>query len=142
MSLLARLRSMTQRSLFSAERRDATGALATTAATDTAAAREMPLSESRHEAIQRLQIGVFGIAAMVLLVGLASIIGSQADVTEEAAVPDAAPTTEPSPAPSQANPLADAGVVPDIAADPSPSPAVPLDVPRPTTAPRNGDKGQ
>ena len=142
MSLLARLRTMTQRSLFSAERSDASGALATTVSTETAAAREVPVSESRHEAIQRLQIGVFGIAAMVLLVGLASIIGSQADVTEEAAVPDAAPTTEPSPAPSQANPLADAGVVPDIAAEPSPSPAVPLDVPQPTSAPRNGNQGQ
>jgi hypothetical protein len=141
MSLLARLRTMTQRSLFSAERRDPPGTLAGTVDT-TAIEREVPVSESRQEAIQRLQIGVFGIAAMVLLVGLASIIGSQADVTEEAAVPDAAPTTEPSPAPSQANPLADAGVVPDIAAEPSPSPAVPLDVPRPTTGPRDGNQGQ
>jgi hypothetical protein len=129
-SLLARIRTMTQRSLFSAERRDAPAA---------DAAPEPPLSEARQEAIQRLQIGVFGIAAMVLLVGLASIIGSQAEITEEAAVPDAAPTTEPSPAPSQANPLADAGVVPDIAAEPSPSPAAPLDVPPPTG---NGDQEQ
>ena len=133
MSLLARLGAMTQRSLFSPERGDAPG---------TAADREPPLSEERQEAIQRLQIGVFGIAAMVLLVGLASIIGSQADVTEEAAVPDAAPTTEPSPTPSQANPLADAGVVPDIAAEPSPSPAAPQDVPPPPAAPGNGNQGQ
>ena len=135
MSLLSRLRTMAQRSLFSAERRDAP---------DTAAAaeREPPLSEERQEAIQRLQIGVFGIAAMVLLVGLASIIGSQADVTEEAAVPDAAPTTEPSATPSQVNPLADAGVVPDIAAEPSPSPVAPLDVPPPSPAPGNGNQGQ
>ncbi len=133
MSLLARLGAMTQRSLFSAERRDGT---------ESPAEREPPLSEERQEAIQRLQIGVFGIAAMVLLVGLASIIGSQADVTEEAAVPDAAPTTEPSPTPSQANPLADAGVVPDIAAEPSPSPVAPLDVPPPNSAPGNGNQGQ
>ncbi|WP_086616993.1 hypothetical protein [Erythrobacter tepidarius] len=130
-SLLVRLRMLTQRSLFSAERRDAP---------ETIAEREPPLSAERQEAIQRLQIGVFGIAAMVLLVGLASIIGSQADVTEEAAVPDAAPTTEPSPTPSQANPLADAGVVPDIAAEPSPSPVAPLDLPPP--APGNGNQGQ
>lgn len=134
MSLLSRLRTMAQRSLFSAERRDAPDAAA--------AERERPLSEERQEAIQRLQIGVIGIAAMVLLVGLASIIGSQADVTEEAAVPDAAPTTEPSPTPSQANPLADAGVVPDIAAEPSPSPVAPLDVPPPPSAPGNGNQGQ
>jgi hypothetical protein len=129
MSLLARLGALTQRSLLSSERRDPAAE----------AAPEPPLSEARQEAVQRLQIGAFGIAAMVLLVGLASIIGSQADVTEEAAVPDAAPTTEPSPTPSQANPLADAGVVPDIAAEPSPSPASPLDVPPPTG---NGDQGQ
>lgn len=130
MSLLARIRTMTQRSLFSAEHHD----------TPTAPAAPEPLpSETRQEAIQRLQIGVFGIAAMVLLVGLASIIGNQAEITDEAAVPDAAPTTEPSPAPSQANPLADAGVVPDIAAEPSPSPAAPLDLPPPTG---HGDQEQ
>lgn len=122
-SLLARLRGMNQRSLFTASRGDAAGTL------DPAADAEpqMPPNQARQEAIQRLQIGVFGIAAMVLLVGLASIIGSQAEITEDAAVPEAAPTTEPSPAPSQANPLADAGVVPDIAAEPSP----PADVPPP-----------
>ncbi|MFN4019563.1 MAG: hypothetical protein ACK4IC_03480 [Erythrobacter sp.] len=132
MSLLVRLRTIAQRSLLSAERRDASGV---------AAEREPPPSEARQEAIQRLQIGVFGIAAMVLLVGLASIIGSQADVAEEAAVPDAAPTTEPSATPSQANPLADAGVVPDIAAEPSPSPVAPLAGP-PPAASGNGQQGQ
>jgi hypothetical protein len=84
-----------------------------------------PLNQARAEAIQRLQIGLFGIGAMVLLVGLASIIGSQADLADQAAVPEAAPTTEPDAAPPQANPLADAGVVPDITAEPSPSPAPP-----------------
>lgn len=118
---------MTQRSLYSVARSDASDA------GDPFAEPEpvTPASQSRQEAIQRLQIGVFGIAAMLLLVGLASIIGSQAEITEEAAVPEAAPTTEPSPTPTQANPLADAGVVPDIAAEPSPTPSVPLDVPPP-----------
>jgi len=118
---------MTQRSLYSAGRSDRTGTRDPVAEPEAAP----PPNESRQEAIQRLQIGVFGIAAMVLLVGLASIIGSQAEITEEAAVPEAAPTTEPTPTPTQANPLADAGVVPDIGAEPSPSPAVPLDVPPP-----------
>lgn len=81
-----------------------------------------PLAGTRAEAIQRLQIGLFGIGAMVLLVGLAGIIGSQADLTEQGAVPDAAPTTEPTSAVPQSDPLADAGVVPDIPADPSPAP--------------------
>lgn len=118
---------MTQRSLFNASRGDASRPLDIAAEADS----QTPPSEARQEAIQRLQIGLTGIAAMVLLVGLASIIGSQAEITEDAAVPDAAPTTEPSPAPSQANPLADAGVVPDIAAEPSPSPAVSPDTPPP-----------
>ncbi|MBU7580103.1 MAG: hypothetical protein KAF27_06480 [Porphyrobacter sp.] len=91
----------------------------------------MPVT-ARAEAMQRLQVGVFGIGAMVLLVGLASIIGGQADRNDRLAVPEAAPTTEPSAVPAQANPLADAGVVPDIAAQPSPSPSVkPLDLPPP-----------
>lgn len=127
-SLLARLRGMNQRSLFTASRGDAFRPLDPAADADF----QTPPSEARQEAIQRLQIGVTGIAAMVLLVGLASIIGSQAEITEDAAVPEAAPTTEPSPAPSQANPLADAGVVPDIAAEPSPSPDMP---PPPGNAP-------
>lgn len=77
---------------------------------------------ARAEGLQRVQVGVLGIAAMMLLVGLASIIGSQADLADEAAVPDAAPTTEPTREPPPTNPLADAGVVPDIPADPSPAP--------------------
>jgi hypothetical protein len=91
-----------------------------------------PPATVRAEAMQRLQVGVFGIGAMVLLVGLASIIGGQAERNDKLAVPEAAPTTEPSAAPAQANPLADAGVVPDIAAEPAPSPSVkPLDLPPP-----------
>jgi hypothetical protein len=129
--LLTRLKAMTQRSLYTVGRSEGTGPIDLVAEAEPAT----PGSEARQEAIQRLQIGVFGIAAMVLLVGLASIIGSQAEITEQAAVPEAAPTTEPKPTPSQANPLADAGVVPDIAADPSPTPVVPLDLPPPTTAP-------
>lgn len=75
-----------------------------------------PLGGSRSEAMQRLQVGVTGLCAMVLVVGIASVIGGQADIAEEAAVPDAAPTTEPTAAPPQRDPLADAGVVPDIPA--------------------------
>lgn len=65
---------------------------------------------------------MFGIFAMMLLVGLASIIGSQAELTEAEAVPEAAPTTEPTDAAPQRDPLVDAGVVPDIPTDPSPTP--------------------
>ena len=124
---------MTQRNLFAVGRSEASGPLDPLAESEFAT----PAGHARHEAVQRLQIGLFGIAAMLLLVGLASIIGSQADITEEAAVPEAAPTTEPTPTPTQANPLADAGVVPDIAAEPSPTPIPPLDVPPP--APPQGN---
>jgi hypothetical protein len=104
-----------------------------------------PPATVRAEAVQRLQVGLFGIGAMVLLVGLASIIGGQADRNDKLAAPEAAPTTEPSAPPAQANPLADAGVVPDIAAQPSPSPAPPpLDLPPPPrpAAPADAAPGQ
>jgi hypothetical protein len=97
-----------------------------------------PGTTAKVEAIQRIQVGLFGIAAMILLVGLASIIGNQADLTDRMAVPDAAPTTEPQVQAPANNPLADAGVVPDIPAEPSPAPPpAPLDLPPPTGAPVN-----
>lgn len=136
--MLARLRTMTQRNLFSVGRNGASASVDLLAEPEAVS----PAGQSRQESIQRLQVGVFGIAAMLLLVGLASIIGSQADMTQEAAVPEAAPTTEPTATPTQANPLADAGVVPDIAADPSPTPAVPLDVPPPNQAPGDASSPQ
>jgi hypothetical protein len=88
-----------------------------------------PLGGTRAEAMQRLQVGLFGLGSMILLIGLASIIGSQADLARETSVPDAAPTTEPTVAAPQRDPLADAGIVPDIPAEPTPSPS-----PTPTTA--------
>jgi len=84
---------------------------------DEAVLQSAPLGGTRAEAIQRLQIGFSGLAAMVLLVGLANIIQDRARVNEELAVPDAAPTTEPAPPPLQRDPLADAGVVPDLPAE-------------------------
>lgn len=122
-----RLRRMNQRSLF------APRALGDSAAAQEIAGEPEDVSTAaiaRAEAVQRLQVGLFGIGAMVLLVGLASIIGGQVDRNDQLAPPEAAPTTEPGAAPAQANPLADAGVVPDIAAEPSPSPTPkPLDLP-------------
>lgn len=129
-SFLERLRRLNQRSLFG------TGAAHPgegMASPQDRAETVVPAEQTRAEAVQRLQVGLFGIGAMVLLVGLASIIGSQADLADDEAVPEAAPTTEPSPTPTQANPLADAGVVPDIAAEPSPTPA-PDVPPRPANA--------
>ena len=90
---------------------------------DSDALREgVPLGGTRAEATQRLQIGLFGLGSMVLLIGLASIIGNQANLTRENAVPQAAPTTEPIAPPPQRDPLADAGIVPDIAVEAPPAP--------------------
>jgi len=81
-----------------------------------------PLGGTRADAVQRLQVGLSGLAAMVLLVGLASVIQGRAQRIDESSVPEAAPTTEPTTVPQQSDPLADAGVVPDIPAEPEATP--------------------
>ena len=69
--------------------------------------------ELRAQAVQRLQVGLFGLAAMLLLVGLANIImqharQSDAGLTEQGAL--AAKSTSANPGDS--DPLADIGVAP------------------------------
>ncbi|HUD27453.1 MAG TPA: hypothetical protein VMQ93_01185 [Novosphingobium sp.] len=77
--------------------------------------------ELRSQAVYRLQIGLFGLCAMLLIVGLANIIRDRlrlsetVDPIQEVVAVDAKPTKPAS------DPLADIGVVP--AADPSPTPA-------------------
>lgn len=84
----------------------------------------------RSESIQRLQIGLSGLVAMVLLVSLANIILDQARDAEQRAVGDdpaalaQGGTATPNPA---KDPLADAGVAPEIAASPSPVASPPPD---------------
>lgn len=81
-----------------------------------------PLGGTRAQAVQRLQVGVLGIVAMVLVVGLVDVIRSEADEVEAQSVPEAASTVEPSASPTQqADPLSQAGVVPDLPATPSPT---------------------
>ena len=80
----------------------------------------VPLGGTKAEATQRLQIGLFGLGSMVLLIGLATVIGNQADITQEGSVPEAAPTTEPTDVAPQRDPLADAGIVPDIPVEQEP----------------------
>lgn len=81
-----------------------------------------PLGGTNAEASKRLQVGLAGLGSMVLLIGLASVLGNQADLTEEGSVPEAAPTTEPTDTVPQRDPLADAGIVPEIPAEPSAAP--------------------
>lgn len=79
------------------------------------------LSGSRAQAIQRLQVGLFGIASMVLLVGLANVVLTNARQNEAQVVPEAAPTVAASPTPKPpSDPLAEAGIVPELSAQKQP----------------------
>lgn len=82
-----------------------------------------PLAGTRDEAIQRLRIGLGGLVGVIILIGLATLISERANLTDAASVPDAAPTTEPTVAAPRNDPLADAGVVPDLPDEPAPAPA-------------------
>ena len=54
---------------------------------------------------------------IILIVGLANVIEDRATQTENASVPEAASTVAPSPESTANDPLADAGVVPDLPAE-------------------------
>jgi hypothetical protein len=66
--------------------------------------------ELRAQAVHRLQIGLFGLAAMLLLVGLANIIMDRARLAEDANAAPAATVSDS--AKKGSDPLADIGVVP------------------------------
>jgi len=82
-----------------------------------------PLGGTRQQAMNRLQVGIGGVVGVLMLVGLASVIQNQADEVERNAVPEAASTNIPQPKPKSADPLVEAGVVPDLPATPTPAPA-------------------
>jgi hypothetical protein len=71
--------------------------------------------ELRAQAVHRLQFGLFGLCAMLLLVGLANIIMNRARLADTARPSDSALIA--SAKTKVSDPLADIGVVP--AADPS-----------------------
>jgi hypothetical protein len=78
--------------------------------------------ERRAQAVHRLQVGLFGLAGMLLLVGLANIIMDRAMTSEDATPASsvaAASAAKVSPDGAQtpaSDPLADIGVVPDMPA--------------------------
>lgn len=74
--------------------------------------------ELRAHAVHRLQIGLFGLATMLLIVALANIVMDRA---RQADVDSGMNRSAESEKPVSRDPLADIGVVP--AADPSASPA-------------------
>ena len=71
--------------------------------------------EMRAQAVHRLQMGLFGLCAMLLLVGLANIIMDRARLADDEN--SAAEIAAPADAEKAIDPLADIGVAP--AADPS-----------------------
>ena len=87
----------------------------------TGALPDVPLGGTRAQAMHRLQIGIGGVVLMVLLVGLASLVQDRAREVDATSVPEAAATTEPSNEPKQNDPLVEAGVVPDLPAQPQPT---------------------
>lgn len=72
-----------------------------------------PLAGTRRQRVQRLQVGLIGLGAIVLLVGLANIIISSVADNQAVVVEEMPVTTSDVPPPPR-DPLADAGVVPDI----------------------------
>lgn len=92
---------------------------------------QAPLGGTRAEAMRRLQMGAIGVVAVLLLIGLASIIKDRAAQTETTSVAGAAATSAPATETPVADPLAEAGVVPDIPA----STATPADENAAATAP-------
>jgi len=73
--------------------------------------------EMRAEAVHRLQVGLFGLAGMLLLVGLANIIMDRAQLADDAAAGTEAAITAASPSASDTpakDPLVDMGVAPEL----------------------------
>ncbi|WP_296680111.1 hypothetical protein [Novosphingobium sp.] len=84
--------------------------------------------ELRAHAVQRLQAGLFGLSAIVLIVGLANIIKDRARLNEDAVRPVASASAVASPGAN--DPLADIGVVPS---------AMPNDTAEPAPLQTNGN---
>jgi hypothetical protein len=78
--------------------------------------------ELRGQSVQRLQVGLFGLAAMLLLVGLANIIMDRARMAD-AGAGGTAQTAVSAEAGAKTDPLADIGVVPSANVGPSSAPA-------------------
>lgn len=73
--------------------------------------------EMRAQAIHRLQVGLFGLCAMLLIVGLANIIMDRARLSDGKEPVEEVVAVDAEPKKPASEPLADIGVVP--AADPT-----------------------
>lgn len=83
--------------------------------------------ELRTQAVHRLQVGLLGLAAILLLIALASAIMQHARLTADAAALANGEARAPSPRPSSGpgDPLADMGVAPEMRAGRAPGAAAP-----------------
>ena len=92
--------------------------------------------ELRAQAVQRLQAGLFGMAAIVLVVGLANIINDRARQAEAATRPQVsgAPNADAWP---NSDPLADIGVVPSSVPEVAPRAKAPATSAAPASVPQN-----
>ncbi len=68
--------------------------------------------ERRAQAVQRMQVGLFGLAAMLLLVALANIIMDRARLADAAAGGSSSAHVAGPASGSTSDPLADIGVIP------------------------------
>jgi hypothetical protein len=75
-----------------------------------------PPGGTRAQIVQRLQVGFAGLGTMIMVLGLASMVTNRANQADSSTVPDAMPAEIPRPAgDAPIDPLAEAGVVPDVA---------------------------
>ncbi|MEN7536535.1 hypothetical protein [Aurantiacibacter flavus] len=95
-----------------------------------AAPETVPLAGTRAQKVQRLQVGIFGLVCMILVVALADIVVSRADETEASVVSETGPDVLPSEPAAPRDPLADAGVVPELPAETG----TPAEIAQPTPA--------
>lgn len=111
----------------------------TNTAVDDGLARAIPPQPDRRraEAVHRLQIGLAGLGAMVLLIGLASVIMERAQLSEPGASSDTAAATTGGSGEPKNDPLAEAGVVPDM-----PSQSGEQQEQEPAIVPEQGDGGR
>lgn len=73
-----------------------------------------PLAGTRRQRLQRLQIGLIGLGAVFLLLGLANIIISNVADNQAIVAEDLPPVIPGDVPPPPSDPLADAGVVPEL----------------------------
>ncbi|MCJ2185547.1 hypothetical protein [Novosphingobium beihaiensis] len=95
--------------------------------------------ELRAQAVHRLQVGLFGLCAMLLLVGLANIIMDRARLTDTGDPIREVVAADAKPKKPATDPLADIGVVP--AAEPSPA-VTPTPTPMPALTPDPTDSAK